>query len=159
MSRPARPDERARVHPARAAWEFLDPVLVDCPACGACASVRVTEPPAEDRYRRLTFGARRMTCSRCSAVREQPATEVSNPTLGLPLRLVAPTRHGELVFFNLEHLDYVRAYLADRVRAESFTESGPRNTSVFSRLPAWAKRAQARDEVLAAIDKARAKAA
>ncbi|NEX95103.1 hypothetical protein [Caulobacter sp. 17J65-9] len=159
MSRPARPDERAHAHPARAAWEFQDPILVDCPACGACASVRVTEPAAEDRFHRVSFGARRMTCSKCSAVREQPASQISKPSMGLPLRLVAPTRHGELKFYNLEHLDYVRAYLADRVRTETFTEDGPRNASVFSRLPAWAKRAQARDEVLAAIDKARAKAA
>jgi hypothetical protein len=156
VSRPARPSERAHAHVARAAWEFLDPVLVDCPACGACARVRLTEPEGEDRYGRMMFGARRMTCTRCPAVREQPRREVSGTNMGLPLRLRASTRHGELVFSNLEHLDYVRSYIADRNRTETVTEGGPRNASVFSRLPAWAKRAQGRDEVLAAIDKARA---
>ena len=139
---------RRGVPVAREAWTFLDPVLVDCPGCGRCAAVRLVEPEGtETPYRRMTFGARRMVCGHCAAVREQPGGALSNPGMGLPPRLRAQTRHGELVFYNLEHLDYVRAYLADTQRTETHTDEGPRNRSVFSRLPAWAKRAGARGDL------------
>lgn len=148
--------ERRGVHVAREAWTFLDPMLVDCPGCGRCATVRLVEPEgAETPYRRMVFGARRLVCGHCALVRDQPARAMSRTGMGLKPRLVARTRHGELVFHNLEHLDYVRAYLASARRTETHTEAGPRNRSVLSRLPAWAKRAGARDEVVAAIDKAR----
>lgn len=148
--------KRRGVHVAREAWTFFDPVLVDCPGCGRCARVRVVEPVGDETpYRRMMFGARRMTCGHCATVRDQPSVALSNPNLSLPLRLRAQTRHGDLAFYNLDHLDYVRAYLADTRRTETHTETGPRNRSVFSRLPAWAKRAGARDEVVAALDKAR----
>lgn len=151
--------ERRGVHVAREAWTFLDPILVDCPGCGRCAAVRLVEPEGEEKlYQRMSFGARRMVCGHCATVREQPRGVVSNPGMCLPPRLIAQTRHGELVFFNLEHLDYVRAWLASANRTETHTDTGPRNRSVFSRLPAWAKRAGARDEVIAAIDKARRRA-
>lgn len=148
--------DRRGVHVARADWTFLETVLVDCPGCGRCAAVRLVEPERDERpWSRMMFGARRMVCGHCAAVREQPRQTLSNPNMGLPPRLKAPTRHGVLVFYNLEHLDYVRAYLADHRRTETHTDEGPRNGSVFSRLPAWAKRAGARDEMVAALDKAR----
>lgn len=151
---------------AREAWSFLDPVLVDCPRCGACAGVRAMQAPPEaetspERYRRLMYGPRRLSCLACGLTRDQGPIEhgrFAAPTMGLALRLRAETGRGDLRFYNLEHLAYVRAFIADPLRAEAVSPDGPRNRSVFSRLPAWAKRAHARDGVLKAIDKAAARA-
>lgn len=141
----------------------MDVVLVDCPACGGSAQVRLLDPPpadaaAAERYRATRFGARRMTCLTCGASRDQDPQAISNPTMGLSLRLIASCRQGDLVFYNLDHLAHVRAYVADGIRTEAYAAEGPRNASVLSRLPAWAKRAQARAEIIAAIDRAKARA-
>jgi hypothetical protein len=101
---------------------------------------------------------RRMLCRACGAVREQPRTPLGQfitPFMGLVPRLRAQTRHGELIAWNEDHLDYLEQYLSGRLRIETVEDGGVRNASVVSRLPAWAKSAKNRDEILKAIAKVR----
>ncbi|HRD29048.1 MAG TPA: hypothetical protein PLO65_12175, partial [Caulobacter sp.] len=115
-----------------------------------------TGPP--DAGRPAASAARRMLCHACGAVREQaqaPLGVIIDPFMGLPPRLKAVTRHGELVAWNEAHLDYLERYLSGRLRIETVQPGGVRNASVISRLPAWAKAAGNRAEVLRAIARLR----
>ncbi|KQY92727.1 hypothetical protein ASD21_15255 [Caulobacter sp. Root1455] len=130
-------------------------LLVDCPACGGKAVIHVGEPGE----RPVDAAARRLVCEACGLTRDQPATPMGvilDPFMGRAPRLCAETRHGFLVAWNEDHLDYLERYLAGGLREETpAPEGGVRNASIVSRLPAWAKAAKNRDEVLKAIARVR----
>ena len=141
--------------PARLGYHFIDRILVDCPQCGGPAIVRLEEAN-DDRtsigwVMPLLSAARRMTCTRCAAHRRQAARAWTRPTMGLPLRLRAETRHGTLYAYNEDHLDYIEDYVRNRLRREIVEPGSFRNQSIASRLPRWVKAAGNRDEVLKAI--------
>lgn len=71
--------------------------------------------------------------------------------MGCDLRLKAVTRWGELVFYNREHMTYIATYIAAHHRHICYDVDGPRNNTVLSRLPRWAKLASHRMELLAEI--------
>lgn len=144
------------VVPALHAGAFFDHLVVDCPACGGKAVITLTE--AVEHPREAAPAARRMLCHACGAVREQHRTPhgvLIDEFMGLPPRLRAVTRHGDLVARNRAHLDYLEAYLSGRLRVELVVADGVRNASVASRLPAWAKSAKNRDDILKAIARVR----
>lgn len=128
-------------------------MVVDCPSCGGKAVVTLLASDTD--LPRRNFVARRMVCHACGATREQaltPRGQAADPFIGLKARLRAETRHGDLIAWNEVHLDYLEQYLSGRLRIETPDETGrTRNKSVVSRLPAWAKSAKNRDEVLKAI--------
>ena len=126
--------------------DFEDRVLVNCPACGGLA---VVSPDPE-------AGLRRMVCQACPKRLELPGN--TNALFGLELRLVVPTRHGNLVALNEAHLDYLAAYIGQTLRQELVSPDSWKNRSQASRLPAWAKAAGHRDEILKAIAKTRERA-
>ena len=136
---------------AKRDFEFLYEVIVDCPKCGDAATIRLREPSTE--YRDLMHGPRRVVCTHCGLSRDQGFAPVALPTMGLSLRLRAETRHGELVFYNRDHLAYVATFLRSRDRRVTVTEGGVRNGSITSRLPRWAKLAANRDDVLRALER------
>jgi hypothetical protein len=141
VSRPERTQQ-----PARSNSDFADRVLVDCPGCGRAALVELRETDDEGPARR------RLACGACGRAAEGPADDIS---LGQPLSLRAETRFGTLLAYNLDHLDYIEAFIQAGLREERVDPDGPRNRSILSRLPAWAKSAKNRDEVLRAIARAR----
>lgn len=147
---------RSRV-PAVWSGSFADRLVVDCPACGGKAVIRVTEPV--EREGELIFAARRLVCEACGLNRERPRTPSgapADPFMGRPPRLRAETRHGTLIARNEDHLDYLERYLAGGLREETpAPDDTIRNTTMVSRLPAWAKAAKNRDEVLKAIARVR----
>ncbi|QDC36222.1 hypothetical protein [Sphingobium fuliginis] len=122
---------------------------VVCPRCRATATVELLA--SETDWHSMIFGARRLTCTTCGHSKHQPARTSSNPTMGCELRLKALTRWGNLEFFNREHLAYVEGYIASPNRHVRYEGKGPRNNTIFSRLPRWAKLAGHRSEILAAI--------
>jgi hypothetical protein len=130
-------------------------LLVDCPACAGKAVILVADPGDGP----VDFAARRLVCQACGLTRDQAATAmgvIADPFMGRPPRLRAETRHGALVAWNEDHLDYLERYLAGGLREETpAPEDGVRNASIVSRLPAWAKAAKNRDEVLKAIARVR----
>lgn len=130
-------------------------LLVDCPVCESGAVIHVGDPGG----RPIDAAARRLVCEACGLTRDQaetPMGAISDPFMGRPPRLRAETRHGTLVAWNEDHLDYLERYLAGGLREETpAAEGGVRNASIVSRLPAWAKAAKNRDEVLKAIARVR----
>jgi hypothetical protein len=124
--------------------DFEERVLVDCPACGGLA---VVAPDAG-------AGLRRMVCHACPKRLELPGN--TNALFGLRLRLQVETRHGTLLALNEAHLDYLAAYLGQTLRKELVSADSWKNRSQASRLPAWAKAAGNREEILKAIGKTRA---
>jgi hypothetical protein len=143
------------VVPARLPDDFLGRLVVDCPACGGYAVIL----PCDLSDVRAS-AARRMVCRDCGAMREKPQTPNGasiDPFMGLAPRFRAVTRHGDLVAWNEEHLDYLETYLSGRVRVEQLPvdPAGPRNRTIVSRLPAWAKSAKNRDDMLRAIERVR----
>jgi len=134
---------------------FSRRLLVDCPACGGKAVIHVDDPGEGP----LDAAARRLVCEACGLTRDKPETPMGvifDPFMGRPPRLRAETRHGTLVAWNEDHLDYLERYLAGTLREETpALEGGARNASIVSRLPAWAKAAKNRDEVLKAIARVR----
>lgn len=145
---------RSRV-PALRPEAFGRRLLVDCPACEGKAVIAVADPGEGS----VDFAARRLICESCGLTRDQPATPmgvIADPFMGRPPRLRAETRHGVLVAWNEDHLDYLERYLAGGLREETPAgEGGVRNASIVSRLPVWAKAAKNRDEMLKAIARVR----
>jgi len=123
--------------------DFEDRVLVDCPACGGLA---VVAPDPEARLRR-------MVCTACPKRLDLPGN--TNALFGLALRLQVHTRHGTLLALNEAHLDYLAAYIGQTLRTELVSADSWKNRSQASRLPAWAKAAGNRGEILKAIAKSR----
>lgn len=134
---------------ARQSWEFMATVDVVCPRCRFSAKVQLLG--TERDWRSMMFGARRLTCTGCGLSRHQPALTCSNPSMGCELHLKAVTRWGELAFLNREHLAYIADYIASPNRHARYSGVGPRNNTILSRLPRWAKLAKHRTEILAAI--------
>ena len=141
------------MHPAKLLEAFMDRILVDCPRCAGLAIIRLLDTGAG--FTNVLHGPRRMICTRCPAMIDQPYQALSRPHMGLMPRLVLSTRNGDLVCYNEDHLDYLESYLAGKLRAERVEEGGVRNRSVISRLPAWAKSAKNRDEIVAGLRRLR----
>lgn len=142
---------------ARLAEDFLGRLLVDCPVCGGFAVILPRDPERSD-----AAAARRMVCRDCGATRDKAETAPGvaiDPFMGLNARLRAETRQGDLVAWNEAHLDYLETYLAGRLRVQQapVDPTGPRNRTIVSRLPAWAKAAKNRSEVLKAIARLKVK--
>ena len=95
----------------------------------------------------------RFVCQACPKRDELPGN--TNYLYGLELRLVIPTRHGTLLALNEAHLDYLAAYIGQTLRTELVSADSWKNRSQASRLPAWAKAAGNRGEILKAIAKSR----
>lgn len=143
------------VVPAKLPDDFLGRLVVDCPACGGYAAILPRDPSDVQ-----ASAARRMVCRDCGATRDKPQTPNGapiDPFMGLAPRFRAVTRHGDLVAWNEAHLDYLETYLSGRIRVEqrSADPAAPRNQTVVSRLPAWAKSAKNRDDILRAVERVR----
>ncbi len=142
----------------RAAQDWFGPVrLYGRRPCGYCGHQWVGVNRVCERrpaHLPLRASARCPVCKRDSQVdlQIQPhrGGEPRDPHLGLPLRLVEPTRHGLLWAYNAEHLDELRRYVAATQR-ERTRESG--NASMISRLPTWMKQARHRAAVLKALER------
>ena len=66
----------------------------------------------------------------------------------LPLGLQSPCCSQTLWAYNTEHLDFLERYFQADLRERLPNKNG----SLASRLPAWMKRAQNRDEVLRGLE-------
>jgi hypothetical protein len=71
---------------------------------------------------------------------------------GLPLWLAVPFRGHVLWAINADHLTFMENYVAASLR-----ETGPGNSRLASRLPAWIKSAKNRDDILRSLALLRAK--
>jgi hypothetical protein len=120
--------------------------LVKCPNCGGCAIVQ----PLNSNNDRL----RRLVCRHCgSSKADDPAV----PTMSYPLWLQATCCGQELWALNLEHLDFLEAFVRAKHRERHHLKRPDyRNSTLFSRLPKWIQSRKHRDEILKTIGKLRA---
>jgi len=156
--------ERFREHGERR-LDFIDEVLVECPRCQECAVHRPVGP-VEDRPGAMIFAPRRLVCSSCGYTKDWAerslvglsSTEPFDDYFALPIWLQERCG-GEVIWaYNERHLSFLESYLGARLRERSADpEHGWSNRSMASRLPAWMKKASARDDVVRALSKMRAK--
>jgi len=78
-----------------------------------------------------------------------PGDQCIDPHFGLPLRLVADTRHGSVWAYNRRHLAELSGYVSATLRVRQ----GGGNGAMFSRLPKWMKLAKHRDEIAKALSR------
>lgn len=148
--------ERPRFVDSReSVYDFMDEILVVCPACRQCARVLPAEPGGPQRATRW-----RLVCG-CGHIQETTPGSVpwiggQDPYFGLPLWLSASCCGETLWAFNERHLDflgrYVGAVLRENVRDP---ELGWSNQSLSNRLPAWIKEAKNRPKILRAVQQLR----
>lgn len=147
---------------------FMDRIHVVCPSCARRALVTMT---AKAIAPGLSVLPGRLTCTHCGCSRTQrlpPRTIASyaiykdgrDPLFGLPLWLVARTRHGLLFAYNEEHLAVLEAFVGATLRERhAMPATFVRNKTMQSRLPRWMKLAANRGDVLKSLAHLRAKAA
>ena len=127
--------------------DFAAAILVHCPRCDGCATLRAPGPTE-------SAAARRVVCAACGYVRDGLALD------DLPLWLRMPCCGEELWAFNAEHLAFLERYVAAALRGNPAPGAplprGIRNATLASRLPAWMKRAGNRDDVLRCLARLRA---
>ncbi|MEV5609588.1 hypothetical protein [Streptomyces sp. NPDC052225] len=160
----AKPARRFR-DPRSTTYDFLDSVMVRCPACEKAA--RVVPAPREPGPQVLSlFRPRRLVClncglsrtwsGRCVALARGTSGPATDPYFGLPLWLQTETRHGWLWAYDLEHLDLIRRFAEATLRERAPWYDHGRKMTLVARLPVWVKRAGNRDEIVRAVDRIRA---
>ena len=131
--------------------QFTAEILIKCPHCKKCALIRSTEYSSEAKeWTSDCF------CPQCSKSWQfHPgghAINDSRPFLYLPLWLQTHCRGNVLWAFNQEHLDFLEAYVSQRLRKRPVNS----NRSLQSRLPRWILSSKNRDAVQKAIRRLRA---
>jgi hypothetical protein len=85
---------------------------------------------------------------------------IRDPYFDLPLLLQTGCCGGKLLWaYNLDHLAFLEAFVAARLRERSDAVragDGYRRMSMVTKLPAWLKSAKHRDEILTRIVRLRA---
>ena len=130
---------------------FLNESLVVCPKCSGRARIGdVGIEAGSESERRLQCGA----CHHVAIWKGWRACEyqagILDGLFGLSLWLQTPCC-GEILWArNERHLLFLEQYVAAQLRGRKI-ESGWRNASLASRLPAWLKSKKHRPEILKAI--------
>jgi hypothetical protein len=147
--------------------DFASEFLVRCPRCDAGARV-VPFTAGEETGRSW-----RVVCAACGYVRDNDPRcshwdsgrgdgPVRDPYFDLPLLLQVDCCGGKLLWANnLEHLAFLEAFVAARLRERSDAVragDGYRRMSMIAKLPAWLKSRKHRKEILTRIARLRATA-
>ncbi len=136
--------------------DFMDEILVVCPECMACASVRPI-PGKDDSL----FANRRFSCTCCGTTMDKKAKKVLLSSDGAPvdsyfnLPLWLKTGQGSktLWVYNKKHLEYIESFVQAIHRMRGHGLPGCSNCSIISRLPKWIKKGSNRKQVLSLIQK------
>ncbi|MGY1496102.1 hypothetical protein ACW4TU_05675 [Streptomyces sp. QTS52] len=146
--------------------DFIGSVLVRCPRCARPAHVQPDPHEPDQAIHSVLFAPRRLVCGGCGLSRRWSGSSVMfsgstaatarDPYFHLPVWLQTETRHGRLWAYNLEHLAYIRRFVAASLRERAPWYDTGRKMTLVARLPVWIKSAKNRDEVLRAIDRIQA---
>lgn len=150
--------------------DFLDHIDVVCPKCEKHAVVTGGKP---NQYSVEADHDIRCACSHCGFVSH--FNDIAKSTVFTNSRGVAvkshilffnspcdpffqykvwfnmPTTYGFLWAYNLEHLNIIEKFIADKIRSRNGLEN--KNKSIASRLPTWVSSAKNRDCLLKTIKK------
>ena len=151
--------DRFREHEVEHPDRFAE-ILVVCPQCADVASIIPKPKPGSEENQRVT---QRVSCGHCGYQAEETSQgyqsgssrQPTDPYFGLPLWLQRP--FGDNVFwaYNLDHLDFIEAFIRARLRERRQGEHGWSNSGMVSRFPKWLKAGGNREKLLAAIKKLR----
>lgn len=129
-----------------------------CDRCGRPAP-RTTAQPTIRHGRDLRVRHRCTGCGHTSLFPAAAATfsarEGHDPSFGLPLLLTTSVGRNLLWVYNRRHLDLLTDWLGASLRERGLS---PHYMSMMARLPRWMKLASVRSDILAAIDRLRARA-
>ena len=134
-------------------YVFTKTFLVECPKCGACATVT----DMSEGEKAALFGEKRFVCTNCGASKTKKFTlfkihhDGYEWYFGYPLYLKVPCCGQTLWAMNEDHLDFLQKYAEAKLR-----EEGTQHT-LANRLPKWIKDAKNRDEILRCLKKLREK--
>jgi hypothetical protein len=125
--------------------------------CGHCGHQWLRAALREDGFPHAAHEEVQVTCPACShecavtlkVERRVPHDRAIDPHFGLPLLLLASTRHGQVWAYNVRHLKELQSYIAAKLRERR----GVGNSTMFSRLPAWMKVAKHRSELLKVLSR------
>lgn len=138
--------------------DFMDEILVVCPKCSGCASVKPL--PGE----KVSFRSpRRMCCPSCGLTKDKPPRKVPlkngaalvESFFERPLWLVAARGDKTIWAYNRKHLDYIADFVGAVHRERNLEAPGCLNCSIISRLPALIKKGSNRKQVLNLIQRMR----
>lgn len=136
--------------PGVSVYDFGLDFLVRCPACRRRATVLVRDNQA------------RFTCLHCGRSESRPSSThvVQNQALdwyfGFPLWLQVPCAGECLWARNVQHLDFLEAFLGAGIRQRPPEPTLYRNRLLASRLPGWMKLRSNRRAVQVALARLRA---
>jgi hypothetical protein len=142
---------------------YTNSALVVCPTCGGRAEV-FRAPTANPDGRRT----HRLQCP-CGLIRESTSSPSLSPPFDvgsgqprdyvfqLPLWLTTACRGHTLWALNAEHLSAIEVYVAATHRSRAKINDSWVNRSLLSRLPEWMIAAAARDDVLAGVERLKAR--
>lgn len=137
---------------------FQNEIFVQCPHCNSSALVRPIDPNKTDY-----FAPRRFSCKACGASKSWSRQEIKILRLKLvdnyfhyPLWLQTPCCGHSLWAYNLQHLEFIEAFVRAKLRERKPDEQyGWSNRSLFSRLPKWIQSRKNQDQIIKAIAKIR----
>ncbi|NJM64447.1 MAG: TFIIB-type zinc ribbon-containing protein [Acaryochloris sp. RU_4_1] len=111
-----------------------------------------------------SFAPRRFSCKACGTSKDWSERKIVRSWYGqpvddyfhYPLWLKVPCCGQMLWAYNLQHLDFIEAFVRAELRERKPDEqSGWSNRSLFSRLPKWMQSRKNREAILKAIAKIR----
>ena len=148
-------------------YDFIKDILVVCPSCSGKAIVKASELP----FKNLNEPDVKLICTGCGHSKkldEKPDVVLFSdstktipgrymiiggaidPYFRLPLWLTINCCDNTLWAYNLEHLEFLKQYVAAGLRERNTQVKA--NKSLGSRLPKWMTAAKNRETVLKAID-------
>jgi len=135
--------------------DFDGIAMVRCPHCNSLAWSSTLAPTANS-----SFSPRRVTCTACAFTKEWCEKEISRARgeeaiddyFHLPLFLQVRCAGHILWAYNIEHLQYMQAWLSADLRTrQRDAVNGWSNASFLSRLPRWMKLAKNRSTVVSGL--------
>jgi len=131
-------------------YGLMDEVLVECVKCKNQALVQQLDSSS---------GIARISCKSCGFFRHKSDHNMLiwkdgfDPYFGFSLWLKTPAVGNIVWAYNKRHLDLLRSYISSNTRPRKLYVSGPRNSTVGSRLPKWISAKKNRPSILKALEK------
>lgn len=128
---------------------YVGKILRTCKSCGSNLHF-LTKPTKETKQQLLG------TCETCKKENEYEITwkkylknHPNDPYFGMDLWLQTAIKSNVLWAYNLEHLDFLKEYVASKLREDNFRNK----YSLITNLPQWIKEAKNRDLIVRKLNK------
>lgn len=141
-------------------FNFANYFLVCCPKCHGPAFIYPKLNFRDEKF----WSERKLICKNCKYFKSKMPSpplilyEDRDWFFNLPLFLTASCCNQTLYAFNIEHLNFIEAFVSSKLKSRRQDPKwGWSNQSLFSRLPKWIKSSKNKDNILKAIRQLKAK--